>query len=165
MFSRIKVSGDVETPNLFSGVIQKSCTFREKMNSMNDSINKIEEGTQAALQFEKRGGLLPVVVQEQNSGQVLMVAYVNRQALNHTIQHREPAFWSTSRNQLWIKGETSGNKMTLHEILVDCDQDALIYKVTLEAGGICHTKNARGKHRKSCFYRSLNIRSETLTFK
>lgn len=135
------------------------------MVSLNQNKVILEEGSVISLQFNKRGGLLPVAVQESNSGEILMIASVNKEALDHSIKTKEAAFWSTSRNKLWIKGETSGNRMKLHEILVDCDQDALIYKVSLEAGGVCHTKTKEGSYRKSCFYRSIDDDGDKLTFK
>ena len=131
---------------------------------MSSHIHTLEEGTEINLQFEKRGGILPVTVQEYSTGIVLMIAYVNREALAHSIKHKEAAFWSTSRNELWIKGMTSGNRMKLEEILVDCDQDALLYRVTLTSGGVCHTKKADDSYRKSCFYRRLDMDNHNLTF-
>lgn len=124
----------------------------------------IEESNQFNLQFDKRGGLLPVVVQESETGEILMIASVNREAVDRTLETQKATFWSTSRNELWVKGETSGNTIWIDEILVDCDQDALVYKVRLEGKGVCHTKNKVGVHRKSCFYRSLNPDSKKLTF-
>lgn len=125
---------------------------------------QIEEGNELRLQFEKRDGLLPVVVQESSSGDILMIASVNGEALNQTIKTGKATFWSTSRQKLWVKGETSGNALLLNEILVDCDQDALIYKVTLDGDGACHTKSEDGSPRKSCFYRKLNLNSLELSF-
>lgn len=130
----------------------------------NKSIRDIEEGKELRLQFEKRNGLLPVVVQESLSGDILMIASVNGEAINQTIKTGKATFWSTSRQKLWVKGETSGNTLLLDEILVDCDQDALIYKVTLDGDGACHTINKQGSPRKSCFYRKLNITSLELDF-
>ena len=131
---------------------------------MNLSAKKIEETRELQLQFEKRGGILPVVVQESSTNQILMVASVNEQALRESIKQKLAAFWSTSRNELWIKGLTSGNKLHLDDILIDCDQDALIYKVTLEGDGACHTISKTGKHRTSCFYRKLDLTSNELRF-
>ncbi len=128
------------------------------------SVNTVEETEELNLQFEKRGGLLPVVVQEVSSKEILMVASVNQQALNHSLETGEAAFWSTSRNELWIKGETSGNRINLQEIRVDCDQDAIIYLVTLDGDGVCHTKNRKQTHRKSCFYRKITPGNKKLTF-
>ncbi len=128
------------------------------------STQQIEEGNELHLQFEKRDGLLPVVVQESSTGDILMIASVNGKALNQTIKTGKATFWSTSRQKLWVKGETSGNTLLLNEILVDCDQDALIYKVTLDGDGACHTTNKDGAPRKSCFYRTLNLNSLELDF-
>lgn len=125
---------------------------------------ELEEGTTLNLQFKKAKGLLPVVVQESKTGDVLMLAYTNKEALHYSIKHKRAAFWSRSRNEVWVKGETSGNKLFIDEIRVDCDQDAVIYKVKLEGEGVCHTKNKHSTHRKSCFYRSLDFDSEKLTF-
>lgn len=128
------------------------------------SKQMIEEGSELRLQFEKRDGLLPVVVQESSSGDILMIASVNGEALNQTIKSGKATFWSTSRQKIWLKGETSGNALLIEEILVDCDQDALIYKVTLDGKGACHTINKKGSPRKSCFYRKLNTDSLKLEF-
>jgi len=117
--------------------------------------HELEESNALQLQFEKRNGLLPVAVQESSTGQVLMIGYVNQIAFDYAMQHHVPAFWSTSRNELWIKGLTSGNTLQLDEVLVDCDQDALVYKVTLLGGGVCHTYDESGKNRKACFYRKV----------
>lgn len=92
----------------------------------------IEETILLNLQFEKRGGLLPVAVQETQTGQLLMLASVNQEAFEITLRTRKATFWSTSQNEIWTKGLTSGNTLLIDEILVDCDQDAVIYKVTLE---------------------------------
>src|SRR6056297_2502623 len=124
----------------------------------------IEESVAFNPQFEKRGGLLPVVVQESSTGEILMIASANKEAVDHTIESRKATFWSTSRNEVWVKGETSGNTIWIDEILIDCDQDALIYKVRLEGDGVCHTKNSQGNFRKSCFYRSLDLENSKLTF-
>lgn len=130
----------------------------------NDFVLRLEESTEVLLQFEKRGGLLPVAVQEYDSGQILMLASVNEEALLKTINTGKATFWSTSRNELWTKGLTSGDYLSIIDILVDCDQDALIYKVKLEGNGVCHTFNENGKHRKACFYRSYDTKENKLLF-
>jgi phosphoribosyl-AMP cyclohydrolase len=126
--------------------------------------NNIEEGTRLMPEFAKRGGLLPVAVQETSTGRVLMLASVNEEALNKTFETGLATFWSKSRNQLWTKGETSGDYLKMDEILVDCDQDALVFKVTLAGSGVCHTFNQYGEHRRACFYRTVNMESKTLEF-
>jgi phosphoribosyl-AMP cyclohydrolase len=128
------------------------------------SIKEIEEGKELRLQFKKRNGLLPVVVQESSSGDILMIASVNGEAINQTIKTGKATFWSTSRKKIWVKGETSGNALLIESILIDCDQDGIVYKVTLDGDGACHTTNKKGKPRKSCFYRKLNMNSLELEF-
>lgn len=124
---------------------------------------QLEEGTEIAIEFEKRGGLVPAVVQDVKDGRVLMLAYVNAEAFQTTLEKGMATFWSTSRNELWTKGETSGDFLKIVEILTDCDQDALIYKVEPQGGGSCHTKNPdTGKTRETCFYRKLDLANKTL---
>ena len=91
----------------------------------------LEEELEFRPQFDKRGGLLPVAVQEIETGQLLMLASINEEALQKTIKTGLATFWSTSRNRLWTKGETSGDALRVDNILIDCDQDALVYQVTL----------------------------------
>lgn len=119
---------------------------------------RLEESNNLLLQFDKRNGILPVIVQENSTNEILMQGYVNQQALTKTIEIGKAVFYSTSRKKLWFKGETSGNTLTINEILVDCDQDALIYKVTLDKGGSCHTFLSNGQNRKGCFYRRLDTK-------
>jgi phosphoribosyl-AMP cyclohydrolase len=94
-------------------------------------------------------GLLPVIVQEASSGDVLMFAWMNREALERTAQLREAVFWSRSRNRLWHKGEESGHTQKVLDIRLDCDRDVLLLKVEQTGGIACHT----GRH--SCFFHSL----------
>lgn len=101
--------------------------------------------TDVALSFDDRG-LVPCVVQDRRTGEVLTLAYMNTEALRLTLETREVHFWSRSREQIWRKGETSGNTMALDELRVDCDADALVALVT-PAGPACHTGE------RSCFYR------------
>lgn len=97
------------------------------------------------LAFEKRGGLLPVVAQDTHDGRILMAASVNREALERTLASGDAWYWSTSRNALWHKGETSGDTQRVIRIEVDCDADALIYHIEQSGTGACH----RGT--RSCF--------------
>lgn len=127
-------------------------------------VLELEETIVMNPQFEKRGGLLPVAVQETSTGQILILASTNKEAFEYSIQNKVAAFFSTTRNKLWIKGESSGNYLQLDEVLIDCDQDALVYKVTLKKGGVCHTFNQNGENRKACFYRALNNDLQTLKF-
>ncbi|WP_211253902.1 phosphoribosyl-AMP cyclohydrolase [Pelobacter seleniigenes] len=123
----------------------------------------LEEGSMLQIDFVKRGGLVPTVVQDVADGRILMLAYVNELALTTTLEKGMATFWSTSRNELWTKGETSGDFLKIVEILTDCDQDALVYRVAPQGGGACHTKDpVSGKTRPSCFYRSLDLASKEL---
>ena len=100
------------------------------------------------LNFDARG-LIPVVTQDAASGQVLMLAYANQEALEKTLSTREAHYYSRSRNEIWRKGATSGHVQKIVEVRYDCDEDALLYRV-LQTGAACHT----GEY--SCFYRSLS---------
>ena len=131
---------------------------------MNKQKNELEEELILNPQFSKRGGILPVVVQETSTGQILMLASINEEALNKTLETKLATFWSTSRNTLWTKGETSGDMLKIDNVLIDCDQDALVYQVTLLGEGVCHTYNRNGNHRKACFYRELNKDQKDLQF-
>ena len=123
----------------------------------------LEEGSELAIDFSKRGGFVPTVVQDVRDGRILMLAYVNEEAFRTTLQKQMATFWSTSRNELWTKGETSGDFLKIVEILTDCDQDALVYRVEPQGGGACHTKDAAtGKTRPSCFYRKVDLNDDSL---
>jgi len=106
-----------------------------------------EDGAVFAPKFDG-SGLLTVVVVDHRSGVVLVVAHMNREALDQTLASGRVHFWSRSRKTLWMKGETSGHVLEVEEILVDCDQDALVIRAN-PAGPTCHT-GAR-----SCFYRRV----------
>ncbi len=101
------------------------------------------------IDFEKGKGLLPVIVQDYETGEVLMLAYMNRKAWLKTLETGKATYWSRSRNELWVKGETSGHVQIVKEILVDCDSDTLLLKVQQIGGAACHTGY------KSCFYRKV----------
>jgi len=117
----------------------------------------IEEGSVLNINFAKRGGLAPVIAQDVRNGRVLMLAYLNQEALDETLRSGMATFWSTSRNELWTKGATSGDYLKIVDIYVDCDQDAVVYRVEPQGKGACHTKDpSTGTSRESCFYRKLN---------
>lgn len=99
--------------------------------------------------FEKCGGLAPVVVQDWQTGEVLMLAYMNRESWLNTLQTGKATYWSRSRNALWMKGESSGNVQRVRDIFIDCDEDAVLMKVEQVGGAACHTGY------RSCFYRRL----------
>lgn len=126
---------------------------------------QLEEGNELLIDFRKRGGLIPAIVQDVGDGRILMQAYINEAALDKTLKSGMATFWSTSRNELWTKGETSGDYLKIVDILTDCDQDAIIYRVIPQGAGACHTKDLKsGTARKSCFYRRLNLKTRELEF-
>ena len=94
-------------------------------------------------------GLVPAIAQDAQSGRILMMAWMNREALQLSAERGEAVYWSRSRNQLWHKGETSGHIQKLHEIRLDCDEDVIVLQVEQQGGIACHTG------RESCFYRVL----------
>lgn len=99
--------------------------------------------------FGKGGGLLPVIVQDDDTGEVLMLAYMNRDAWLKTLETGKATFWSRSRKTLWLKGETSGHVQLVREVRMDCDDDTILLKVHQLGGAACHTGY------RSCFYRKL----------
>lgn len=122
----------------------------------------IEEGTQLALDYKKlkkvaqcEADVVPVVAQDIDTGEVYIIGYANELALQTALQERKATFWSTSRNELWIKGKTSGDYMELIEVRVNCEQNSLLYLVRPLGEGTCHTKDKNGKARSGCYYRKL----------
>jgi len=99
--------------------------------------------------------VVPVVVQNASSGEVLILAYANEKALQHSLKSGMATFWSTSRNELWIKGQTSGDGLKLVEVRVNCEQNSVLYKVEPQGAGSCHTKDANGIARSGCYYRRI----------
>ena len=108
------------------------------------------------LAFEKLGGLIPGVVQDHQTGEVLMVGYLNSDALEQTQRTGEVHFFSRSRNRLWKKGETSGHVLRVREVRLDCDGDALLLLVEAVGPGVCH------EGYRSCFFRSLESDGSSL---
>jgi len=118
---------------------------------------RIEEGSEFTPKFDNNG-LITAIAQDAINGQILMVAYMNKEALDLTIKTGYATYFSRSRQKLWKKGETSGHMQKVEQILVDCDQDCLVLKVSVDAGQ-CHTG------RQSCFYRALKPKSgKEMTF-
>ena len=122
----------------------------------------LEEGYELRLDFTKvnkgaqsGAAVLPVAVQDAESKELLIIAYANEAALRHTLEHGIATFWSTSRNELWIKGATSGDTLQIVEVRVNCEQNSLLYLVRPQGVGTCHTKDAAGKARPSCYYRRI----------
>jgi len=114
---------------------------------------ELEEGTTLAPRFDANG-LISAIVTDEKTGELLMLAHMNAEALARTIETREGWFWSRSRKSLWKKGETSGNVLHVSEMRIDCDQDAVLLKVSVSGDGkTCHTS------RRSCFYRTIPLGS------
>lgn len=105
-----------------------------------DSIN---------IDFQKGDGMVPTIVQDISNKAVLMLGYMNKEAYEKTLETNYVHFWSRSRNELWLKGETSGNKLKVKNMLTDCDTDTLLIIVELEGDCVCHT----GEY--SCFYTKI----------
>jgi len=123
----------------------------------------IEETNQLQLDFDKlekavegSKGIIPVAVQNVDTKEVILVAYTNEEAFRKSVATRTLVLWSTSRNELWEKGKTSGETFELCEMRVNCEQNSLLYLVRPRRGGICHTKNRRGEPR-NCYYRRLDF--------
>jgi phosphoribosyl-AMP cyclohydrolase len=119
----------------------------EDSNDSEQAAN--EEETMPTLRFEKGNGLLPAIVQDFTSKEVLMLAYINESAWLKTLETGKAHFWSRSRKKLWQKGETSGHHQLIRKILVDCDEDTVVYQVDQLGGAACHTGH------RSCFFRQV----------
>jgi len=103
----------------------------------------------ALLDFDKGGGLVTAIAQDHETGEVLMVAFMNEESFRRTLASGEAVYWSRSRSKLWHKGEESGNTQAIREIYIDCDADVVLMKVEQRGGAACHTG------RRSCFFRKL----------
>ncbi len=101
------------------------------------------------LNFNKINGLVPAIVQDYETGEVLMLAFMNQKAWEATLSTGKATYFSRSRQKLWVKGEISGNLQIVKEILVDCDEDTVLLKVEQRGGAACHTGY------RSCFYRKM----------
>ena len=113
-----------------------------------DGKAAIEEGLGFAPKFDA-DGLMPAMAVDADTGEPLMLAYMNQESLRMTLALRQAVYWSRSRKEIWHKGRTSGEFQDVVEVLVDCDQDALVLRVKQRGGGCCHTKRA------TCFYRRV----------
>jgi phosphoribosyl-AMP cyclohydrolase len=101
------------------------------------------------IDFQKGGGLMPAIIQDERTGEVLMLGFMNLESLEETRRSREVVFFSRSRNKLWKKGESSGHVLRVREILMDCDADALLVRVEAAGPGVCH------EGYRSCFFRAM----------
>lgn len=125
-------------------------------------MKELEEGLRLQLDFSKIAkvarvspDVVPVAVQDADTDEVILVAYTNELAMRKTFESRTLVLWSTSRNELWEKGKTSGETFALVDAFVNCEQNSLVYKVRPRRGRICHTKNGKGEPR-NCYYRRVN---------
>ncbi len=116
---------------------------------MLEQYTPTKNGLKKILNFKKLKGLIPVVIQDYKSQEILMLAFMNQEALDKTLETRETYFWSRSKKKLWHKGETSGHIQKVLEIWMDCDNDSLLIKIKQIGGIACHT----GK--RSCFYKRV----------
>ena len=112
-------------------------------------IGELKEMT-VNINFEKTSGLVPAIAQDHKTGQVLMLAYMNKASFEETLKSGKATYWSRSRNKLWKKGEESGHVQKVKEIRVDCDQDTILLKVDQIGGAACH------KGYRSCFYSKVD---------
>lgn len=131
-------------------------------------MSSLEETTELKLDFgkiasiaKKCNDVIPVAVQNADTKEVILVAYTNEKAMKASFEARSLVLWSTSRNELWEKGKTSGETFDLIEAFVNCEQNSLLYTVRPRRGGICHTKSKDGSPR-DCYYRKVNFDSMTL---
>ena len=154
-----KYNEKVSAENARCGHPKEYCKFRsaciihfmggENITSDSEKLSK-EEDTMPTLEFEKGGGLLPAIVQDFVTKEVLMLAYINDLAWQKTLETGMAHYWSRSRKKLWLKGETSGHQQLIKKILVDCDADTVIYQVEQLGGAACHTGH------RSCFFRQMS---------
>jgi phosphoribosyl-AMP cyclohydrolase len=107
------------------------------------------------IDFHKSGGLVPAIIQDERSGEVLMLGFMNSESLAETQRTGEVVFFSRSRNKLWKKGESSGHVLRVREVRVDCDADALLVRVEAVGPGVCH------EGYRSCFFRSIESNGNT----
>ena len=110
------------------------------------------------IEFKFADGLIPAIIQERSSGAVLMLGYMNSEAVEQTLSSGQVTFFSRSRQKLWTKGETSGHRLRVRDVRVDCDQDALLIQVDLDGPGCCHLGY------KSCFFRKVTPEGEEIIF-
>lgn len=126
-------------------------------------MNKeLEEGARLQLDYTKLAKVaatgsqvVPAVAQDVDTGEVLIIGYANQLALDTALAEGKATFWSTSRNELWIKGKTSGDYLELIEVRVNCEQNSVLYRVRLAGAGSCHTRTREGKSRLGCYYRRI----------
>ena len=124
--------------------------------------HELEEGKVLRIDFKKLAkvsgcgeDLIPAVAQDCDTGEVLIVGYANEFALETALRENMATFWSTSRNELWIKGKSSGDYLEIVEVRVNCEQNSVLYRVRPKGQGACHTKDKDGVARSGCYYRII----------
>jgi phosphoribosyl-AMP cyclohydrolase len=127
-----------------------------------EKVGKQVLDTRSAGSSENDPGVIPVAIQNYDTKEVILVAYTNEFAMKESFAKRKLILWSTSRNKLWFKGETSGETFDLIEAYVNCEQNSLLYLVRPCRGCICHTKNLKGEPR-NCYYRRIDFDTLELT--
>jgi len=138
---------------------------------MTSQTHDVEEGLNVLLDFDKVGKIgragqqvVPVVLQDADSGEVIFLGYANELAYRETLARQSAVLWSTSRNELWHKGASSGDVLHLVDVRVNCEQNSLLYRVRRATGGACHTKDpVTGNTRSGCYYRVVDT-PEALRF-
>ena len=122
----------------------------------------LENGSVLSIDFKKLAkvaacgeDLIPAVAQDVDTGEVLIVGYANQLALETAMEQGMATFWSSSRNELWIKGKTSGDFLELVEVRVNCEQNSILYRVRPQGKGACHVKDEHGTARNGCYYRKI----------
>ena len=137
------------------------------MLTLMSKSNDLEEGTTQRLDFDKIGSIgrsghqvVPVVLQDADSGDVLFIGYANETALRMTLELRSAVLYSTSREEIWHKGATSGDTLSLVDVRVNCEQNSLLYRVRKDGQGACHTLSEDGATRSGCYYRIVASEDE-----
>ena len=128
---------------------------------------ELEEGRSLQLDFGKVGSIaatgqhvIPVVLQHAETGEVLFIGYANDLAVRTSLEEKIAVLWSTSRNELWRKGATSGDVLELVDVRVNCEQNSVLYRVLPAKGGVCHTTSSDGATRPTCYYRTIGDADE-----
>ncbi len=134
-------------------------TFSLEWKVFDSQPGEIRKPVMVEPDFKKSGGLVPVIVQDFKTHEVLMLAYMNREAWRKTLETGKATYWSRSRNTLWVKGETSGHFQLIKEIRIDCDDDTVLFIVEQLGEAACHTGY------RSCFYRRVKGDGEEIVGK
>ncbi len=160
----------VETRNRRGGGPVESSAMSSSTDHADSESHALEEGLTTALDFEKVAKIgqaghqvVPVVLQDADSGDVLFIGYANEEAFRLTLERKAAVLYSTSREEIWHKGSTSGDTLDLVDVRVNCEQNSLLYLVRKAGNGVCHTKDETGSTRQTCYYRSVTA-ADSLEF-